>query len=112
MLLEIVTYLVEITKFDHSTFFRQKCAWAYDRDAAFFGKRGAGNNWAFGYSHYGNEMTEHILNMMQRVSEKMEQRLASFFVAMSLAGGTGSGLGTKVRNFVPFFADRSVALPE
>ncbi|XP_075245618.1 tubulin delta chain-like [Convolutriloba macropyga] len=79
---------------------QQKCAWAYDRDAAFFGKRGAGNNWAFGYSHYGNEMTEHILNMMQRVSEKMEQRLASFFVAMSLAGGTGSGLGTKVTEAV------------
>lgn len=78
----------------------QKCDWSYDPEAAFFGKRGAGNNWAYGYTHYGSEMTEQILEKIAKIVEQMDQRLSTFMVAMSLAGGTGSGLGTKVTEAV------------
>ena len=79
---------------------RNGTGWCYDPDLVFCGQKGAGNNWAYGYSHYGNEVCEQILDKLRKLAEKLDRRLSSFLVSMSLAGGTGSGLGSKVSEAV------------
>lgn len=53
---------------------------------------GAGNNWAHGYSR-GRELQNDILDMIQREAEACDD-MDSFLLFHSIAGGTGSGLGS------------------
>ncbi|KJA23120.1 hypothetical protein HYPSUDRAFT_138071 [Hypholoma sublateritium FD-334 SS-4] len=53
---------------------------------------GAGNNWAQGYS-YGGEIYEEVMDMVDRETEGCDS-LEAFMVMHSIAGGTGSGLGS------------------
>jgi tubulin gamma len=53
---------------------------------------GAGNNWAHGYGQ-GEECKEAIMDMLQREAEGSEF-LGGFILFHSIAGGTGSGLGS------------------
>ena len=53
---------------------------------------GAGNNFAHGFSHYGNMYREQISDRVRKSIEVCDSPL-SFFCAFSLGGGTGSGLG-------------------
>lgn len=53
---------------------------------------GAGNNWAYGYQR-GRENREAIIDMVQREAECSEF-LDGFLMFHSIAGGTGSGLGS------------------
>ncbi|KAI8609279.1 tubulin epsilon chain [Chytriomyces sp. MP71] len=56
---------------------------------------GSGNNWAVGYSVYGQEYFEPISEAIRRQAELCDS-LQSFFQITSLGGGTGSGLGSRV----------------
>ena len=58
-------------------------------------KRGSGNNWAHGYCLHGPVVRDSILEMVQREAEKCD-RLGGFLSLLSLAGGTGSGVGAYV----------------
>ena len=69
--------------------------WTYDEQCVYTQRRGSGNNWANGYLQYGPSASEDILEMLQRQVERCDS-LAGFLVLMSVAGGTGSGVGTKV----------------
>ena len=69
--------------------------WAYDEQCVYTQRRGSGNNWANGYLQYGPSASEDILEMLQRQVERCDS-LAGFLVLMSVAGGTGSGVGTRV----------------
>ncbi|XP_074016731.1 tubulin delta chain isoform X3 [Numenius arquata] len=69
--------------------------WKYDDRSHFCQKQGSGNNWANGYSVHGPRHKEVIMNLVQREAEKCD-RLGGFFTIMSMAGGTGSGLGAFV----------------
>ncbi|KFO95062.1 Tubulin delta chain, partial [Calypte anna] len=69
--------------------------WRYDEHSHFCQKQGSGNNWANGYSIHGPRHKEAIMNLVQREAEKCD-RLGGFFTIMSMAGGTGSGLGAFV----------------
>ncbi|XP_008840883.1 tubulin delta chain [Nannospalax galili] len=70
----------------------QASRWKYGQHACFCQKQGSGNNWAYGYSMHGPRHEESIMNLIQKEVEKCDS-LSGFFVIMSMAGGTGSGLG-------------------
>ena len=53
---------------------------------------GAGNNWGFGYSH-GEAIYEDIFEMIDREADGCDS-LEAFSLTHSVAGGTGSGLGS------------------
>ncbi|KAI5964956.1 TUB4 [Candida margitis] len=55
---------------------------------------GAANNWSNGYK-YGSEHIESILNIMDREVDKCDN-LSQFQLFHSVAGGTGSGCGSKI----------------
>lgn len=69
--------------------------WSFPKDSNFSKKQGSGNNWAQGYEGYGKEASENILNLARKEVEQCDW-FSGFLVMMSLAGGTGSGLGTYV----------------
>uniref|UniRef100_A0A8C4X9L5 Tubulin delta chain n=1 Tax=Erpetoichthys calabaricus TaxID=27687 RepID=A0A8C4X9L5_ERPCA len=67
--------------------------WKYGEQSFFCQKQGSGNNWANGFCVHGPRHERDIMNLVRRQVEKCD-RLSGFFTMMSLAGGTGSGLGT------------------
>ncbi|XP_050784766.1 tubulin delta chain isoform X1 [Gopherus flavomarginatus] len=69
--------------------------WKYDHQSHFCQKQGSGNNWANGYSVHGPRYRDVIMNLVQKEAEKCD-RLSGFFTVMSMAGGTGSGMGAFV----------------
>ncbi|KAF6300077.1 tubulin delta 1 [Rhinolophus ferrumequinum] len=73
----------------------QSGRWKYGQHSGFCQKQGSGNNWAYGYSVHGPRHEEPILNLIQKEAEKCDS-LSGFFIIMSMAGGTGSGLGAFV----------------
>ncbi|XP_051043124.1 tubulin delta chain isoform X2 [Phodopus roborovskii] len=70
----------------------QSGRWKYGQHSCFCQKQGSGNNWAYGYSVHGPKHEESIMNLIQKEVEKCDS-LSGFFIIMSMAGGTGSGLG-------------------
>lgn len=80
----------------HSVTEARRCKqWEYDPTCVFTQKRGAGNNWANGYCKCGPISAEKVLDMVQRQAERCD-RLDSFLILMSVAGGTGSGVGAYI----------------
>nr|XP_019591960.1 PREDICTED: tubulin delta chain isoform X1 [Rhinolophus sinicus]XP_019591961.1 PREDICTED: tubulin delta chain isoform X1 [Rhinolophus sinicus] len=73
----------------------QSGRWKYGQHSGFCQKQGSGNNWAYGYSVHGPRHEESIMNLIQKEAEKCDS-LSGFFIIMSMAGGTGSGLGAFV----------------
>jgi tubulin gamma len=55
---------------------------------------GAGNNWASGYDQ-GDKLYEDILEIIDREAENSDS-LEGFVLCHSIAGGTGSGVGSFV----------------
>ncbi|RKP02594.1 hypothetical protein CXG81DRAFT_29467 [Caulochytrium protostelioides] len=53
---------------------------------------GAGNNWALGYSQ-GEQLHEEVIEMIDREADGSDS-LEGFMLLHSIAGGTGSGLGS------------------
>ncbi|KAK7477418.1 hypothetical protein BaRGS_00031320 [Batillaria attramentaria] len=69
--------------------------WVYPERQQLHQKRGSGNNWAHGFCLHGPVVREAVLDMVQREAEKCD-RLGGFLSLLSLAGGTGSGVGAYV----------------
>ena len=55
---------------------------------------GAGNNWAAGYAQ-GNALSEDIMDMIDREASDSDS-LEGFVLCHSIAGGTGSGMGSYI----------------
>eukprot|EP01128_Nolandella_sp_AFSM9_P002022 TRINITY_DN12414_c0_g1_i1.p1 TRINITY_DN12414_c0_g1~~TRINITY_DN12414_c0_g1_i1.p1 ORF type:complete len:487 (-),score=112.82 TRINITY_DN12414_c0_g1_i1:77-1537(-) len=55
---------------------------------------GAGNNWANGFNQ-GDQLAEEIFDVLSREAENSDS-LEGFVLAHSIAGGTGSGLGSSL----------------
>ncbi|XP_054858058.1 tubulin delta chain isoform X2 [Eublepharis macularius] len=70
-------------------------SWKYDDQSHFCQKQGSGNNWANGYCVHGPKHKEVIMDLVQKEAEKCD-RLSGFLTLLSMAGGTGSGLGAFV----------------
>ncbi|KAJ3414675.1 Tubulin epsilon chain [Chytridiales sp. JEL 0842] len=71
----------------------------FDEHQSIVSNSGSGNNWAMGYSVYGSEYKDQILESI-RVEAEYCDSLQSFFCISSLGGGTGSGLGSRVGEFL------------
>ncbi|XP_058854109.1 tubulin delta chain-like isoform X5 [Acipenser ruthenus] len=69
--------------------------WKYGDQSSFCQKQGSGNNWANGFCVHGPRHEEDIMDLVRREVEKCD-RLGGFFNMMSMAGGTGSGMGTYI----------------
>lgn len=55
---------------------------------------GAGNNWASGFSQ-GEKLNEEIFDIIEREAEGSDS-LEGFVLCHSIAGGTGSGMGSNI----------------
>ncbi|XP_035009908.2 tubulin delta chain [Hippoglossus stenolepis] len=69
--------------------------WRYGDTSHFSQKQGSGNNWANGYCVHGPRHKEVVEELVRREVERCD-RLAGLMAMMSVAGGTGSGVGTFV----------------
>ena len=69
--------------------------WHLDRRSAAYRHGGAGNNWAVGYEMCSGEFLDTALDCIRRELE-MCDRPPSMLILHSVAGGTGSGLGTRL----------------
>ncbi|XP_034023981.1 tubulin delta chain isoform X2 [Thalassophryne amazonica] len=73
-----------------------KCSrWRYGDSSHFSQKQGSGNNWANGYCVHGPRHREEVEELVRQEVERCD-RLAGLVAMMSVAGGTGSGVGTYV----------------
>ncbi|CAK8681444.1 unnamed protein product [Clavelina lepadiformis] len=69
--------------------------WSYPKEGQFCQKSGSGNNWSYGYKVHAPQCREPIMDMVQHEVEKCDH-FGGFLVLSSLAGGTGSGLGSYI----------------
>lgn len=68
--------------------------WGYDTRNAFTKQSGSGNNWSLGYTYHRGTQTEYELLELVRSEAERCDLLSGFHVLQSVAGGTGSGLGS------------------
>ena len=66
--------------------------WLFDEKCVYSKKRGSGNNWANGYLCHAPSSRDAVLDHVRRQVERCDY-LDGFLVIMSVAGGTGSGVG-------------------
>ncbi|KAL7753011.1 Tubulin delta chain [Sorochytrium milnesiophthora] len=69
--------------------------WQYDARNVYFRRAGAANNWAYGYHKHGSDFYELIRSSIRREARACPV-LGGFVLLHSLAGGTGSGLGSRI----------------
>lgn len=67
--------------------------WRYPEGQQLCRKSGSGNNWSYGYQVHGPRCETEVIELVRKEVEKCD-RFGGFFVLMSLAGGTGSGVGS------------------
>ncbi|XP_040192871.1 tubulin delta chain isoform X1 [Rana temporaria] len=85
--------------------------WAYDDKSQFSQKQGSGNNWAHGYCVHGPKYQDIVMDLVRKQVEKCD-RLGGFFNIMSMAGGTGSGMGTFITKCLRDIYPNSLLLNE
>jgi len=67
--------------------------WQYSESRCFRFEGGSGNNWAKGFVKFGPDVSEAVLELVRKEVEACDW-LSGFVMLHSIAGGTGSGLGT------------------
>jgi tubulin delta len=73
--------------------------WKYDRHSIWAQGCGSGNNWAYGYEQNGFAAQGEVIDRLHHQAEKCD-RFGGFVMFQSLAGGTGSGLGSRITECV------------
>jgi tubulin delta len=68
-------------------------SWAYDHRNVIYDKTGSANNWAYGYHRHGPRLFERMRDRIRR-EVALCDGFSGFVVLQSLAGGTGSGVGS------------------
>nr|CAB3267372.1 UNI3 delta-tubulin [Phallusia mammillata] len=71
--------------------------WRYAKSQQFVQKSGSGNNWSYGFKVHAPKCKDAIIDLIRKEIEKCDY-FGGFLLLMSLAGGTGSGLGAFVGN--------------
>ena len=71
----------------------EKNGWNYLQENIIHKQSGSGNNWANGFFHHGPSVEKTFVETLSKFSEKFDC-LDSCILINSLAGGTGSGLGS------------------
>ena len=77
----------------------RQLSWSYDRHSAFTQESGAGNNWAFGFKHFG-PATESAISDSIRHQLEISDRTDAVLLLKSTAGGTGSGVGAYIQRLL------------
>ena len=75
------------------TLINEDKAFTYNPNYAITDQGGSGNNWALGYNHHGPNQEHLIMDKLDTLLEHLD-RLDGLLLIHSLAGGTGSGLGS------------------
>ncbi|KAH0571167.1 Delta tubulin [Spironucleus salmonicida] len=75
----------------------QKLPFTYLPQQAIFNQSGSGNNWAHGFAFHGPKIATIFTEKLRKELEHADTSV-TFFSASSLAGGTGSGLGSFLLN--------------
>ncbi|XP_039252693.2 tubulin delta chain-like [Styela clava] len=88
---------------------RRSGKWTYPAGMQLCRKSGSGNNWSYGFQIHGSRCENEVLSLLRKEAEKCD-RLSGFIVVMSLAGGTGSGLGSYVVQLIKDNFPHSVIL--
>jgi len=78
---------------------KSNAMWTYSPHTHYAKQSGSGNNWAYGYSIHGPSSRDAIERMIIGELEKCNC-ISAIILIQSLAGGTGSGLGTYVTELV------------
>ncbi len=73
--------------------------WCYGKDMSVCEQTGSGNNWAFGSRVHGPALRDRVRKRIRKLSEEMDS-VPSFLVLQSVAGGTGSGVGTDITQLI------------
>ena len=73
--------------------------WSFDEKSVYSEKQGSGNNWANGYLNHAPACKDVVMKMVRRQVERCDH-LDSFLVLMSVAGGTGSGVGARLTEYL------------
>lgn len=73
----------------------KKGSWGYSSQLSLVKEEGSGNNWAYGCHVHGPSVREDLEKLLKKVVEQ-EDYVNCFVQLQSLAGGTGSGVGTYV----------------
>jgi len=60
---------------------------------------GSANNWAYGYIINSQRLSDHVLNVVRQEIEKLDH-FQGFLLLLSSAGGTGSGIGSRMIEFL------------
>lgn len=68
---------------------------SYDRGLSVCREEGSGNNWAFGFNVHGLACLDEIVDKFRSAAERVD-RVEGAVVLQSMAGGTGSGVGSRV----------------
>lgn len=68
---------------------------SYDKKLSICREEGSGNNWAYGFLVHGVECLELIMDRFKTLTERLDS-IEGVLVLQSLAGGTGSGVGSRV----------------
>lgn len=74
---------------------KERKSWTFDSKSIVYGHGGAGNNWARGYEMCTGEFLDASLECVRRELEICD-RPPSLIITHSVAGGTGSGTGTRL----------------
>ena len=69
--------------------------------ASYWKHSGSANNWSYGYHIHGHEIENLLHSMIQKELEKINH-FKAFLCIHSLAGGTGSGLGSLITQLLSF----------
>lgn len=72
-----------------------KRGWDYNPKMKICKQEGSGNNWAFGFNFHGKETSDEIMDKLRKTIECIDV-LDGLYIIQSLAGGTGSGVGSRV----------------
>lgn len=69
--------------------------WNYYKETIIKKQSGSGNNWANGFFNHGSTVEKDVIETISSLSEKFDY-VDSIILINSLAGGTGSGLGSYI----------------
>ena len=73
--------------------------WSYNKKYSYVKEQGSGNNWAYGCNVHGNNNRNEIEKIFRLFAEE-EDYIKGFLQIQSMAGGTGSGLGTYISSML------------
>mmetsp|Transcript_12704 Transcript_12704/g.24651 ORF Transcript_12704/g.24651 Transcript_12704/m.24651 type:complete len:480 (-) Transcript_12704:1010-2449(-) len=73
--------------------------WRYDAHRRLTFEGGSGNNWAQGFVRHGPLVAARATEMLRREAEACDS-LSGFLLLQSVAGGTGSGVGSRMTEVV------------